>query len=72
MDTNSVAGSDHDSEGSGSDSEESTRVYKEVRQYILHQEYPPGADKPEKAVIRKRAKKFEMCDGLLMYTVPQI
>jgi hypothetical protein len=42
-------------------------MYDEVCQYLLHGSYPGMATKQEKAVIRKRAKKFRVVDGILHY-----
>ena len=51
-----------------SDSEESDadeRTYDETLQYLMRREYPEGATKQEKGVIRKRAKHFRSKDGQL-------
>ena len=46
---------------------EDSRIYDEVQRYLTDGTYPEGAEKPDKAVIRKRSKKFEVVDGCLMY-----
>ena len=46
---------------------EERRQYEELHFYLLREDYPPGATKAEKGVIRKRAKKFELVDGILHY-----
>ena len=40
--------------------EEDSRIYDEVQRYLTDGTYPEGAEKPEKAVIRKRSKKFQV------------
>ena len=42
--------------------------YSKIETYLTRNEYPEGATKAEKGSIRKRAKKFQMVDGLLHYT----
>ena len=42
-------------------------VYLEYEDYLTNGMYPIGATKQEKAVVRKRAKKFHMVDGFLHY-----
>ena len=46
---------------------EERKQYEELHSYLLREDYPPGATKAEKGVIRKRAKKFELVDGILHY-----
>ena len=41
--------------------------YDQVQDYLANGTYPPGATKAEKGVIRKRAKKFQLVDGILHY-----
>ena len=41
--------------------------YDQVQDYLANGTYPPGATKAEKGVIRKRAKKFQIVDGILHY-----
>ena len=41
--------------------------YDEVQDYLANGTYPEGATKAGKAVIRKRAKKFQLVDGVLHY-----
>ena len=43
------------------------RIYDEVYNYLTASRYPGGATKADKATIRKRAKKFEVVDGVLHY-----
>ena len=42
-------------------------IYEELHSYLSANSYPVGCSKAEKAVIRKRAKKFELADGVLHY-----
>ncbi len=49
-----------------SDGQES-HIYDEVRQYLIGGSYPNSASKAEKAIIRKRSKKFKNVDGVLYY-----
>ena len=42
-------------------------VYLECEDYLTNGTYPIGTTKLEKAVVRKRAKKFQMVDGFLHY-----
>ena len=46
---------------------ENATIYDEVRRYLLDETYPEGARKSDKAVIRKRSKRFQVLDGCLMY-----
>lgn len=39
------------------------RIYAEVHDYLRSGSYPSLASKADKAVIRKRAKKFHLADG---------
>ena len=41
--------------------------YDEVQDYLANGTYPEGATKAVKGVIRKRAKKFQLVDGVLHY-----
>lgn len=41
--------------------------YDQVQDYLANGTYPPGATKAEEGVIRKRAKKFQLVDGILHY-----
>ena len=41
--------------------------YEEVVAYLRRSEYPAGATKVEKGIIRKRSKKFQLVDGVLRY-----
>ena len=43
------------------------KVYDEVQDYLASGRYPETATKVEKGVIRKRAKKFLLVDGVLHY-----
>ena len=43
------------------------KIYDEVYDYLFNSSYPEGASKAEKCVIRKRAKKFQLVDGVLHY-----
>ena len=38
-----------------------------VYQYISTKSYPPGCSESKKRIIRKKAKRFEVCDGELCY-----
>ena len=42
-------------------------IYAECENYLKKRGYPAGASKLEKAVIRKRAKTFQIVDGILHY-----
>ena len=42
-------------------------IYIECENYLGKRRYPAGASKLEKAVIRKRAKNFQIVDGILHY-----
>ncbi len=46
---------------------EERRQYEELQAYLLRADYPPGATKAEKGVIRKRSKRFVLVDGVLHY-----
>ena len=43
------------------------KLHNELVSYLLKGEYPVGATKVEKGVIRKRAKKYNVIDGILHY-----
>lgn len=42
-------------------------IYDEVRSYLLEGRYPEAATKANKAVIRRRSKKFQLVDGILHF-----
>ena len=42
-------------------------IYSECENHLGKRRYPAGASKLEKAVIRKRAKNFQIVDGILHY-----
>ena len=42
-------------------------AYLQCEDYLTNGTYPIGATKQEKAVVRKRARKFKMVDGILHY-----
>ena len=46
-------------------SEES--IYEEVHLYLSEHCYPPDSTKQDKCIIRKRAKNFQLSDGILHY-----
>ena len=46
-------------------SEES--IYEEVHLYLSECCYPPDSTKQDKCIIRKRAKNFQLIDGILHY-----
>ena len=46
---------------------EEIRSYDEVQDYLANSTYPEEATKAVKGVIRKRAKKFQLVDGVLHY-----
>ena len=46
---------------------EEIRNYDEVQDYLANGTYPDEATKAVKGVIRKRAKKFQLVDGVLHY-----
>ena len=43
------------------------RIYEELHRYLSAKAYPIGCTKAERAVIRKRAKMFELVGGVLHY-----
>ena len=49
------------------DGSDEIKVYDEVQDYLASGRYPETATKVEKGVIRKRAKKFLLVDGVLHY-----
>jgi len=49
------------------DGSDEIEVYDEVQDYLASGRYPKTATKFEKGVIRKRAKKFLLVDGVLHY-----
>ena len=42
-------------------------IYREVELYLLEGQYPSGATKAEKGVLRRRSKSFTLVDGVLHY-----
>ncbi len=44
-----------------------SEAYDEVYNYLTTSTYPGDATKADKATIRKRAKKFQVVDGILHY-----
>lgn len=42
-------------------------IYEEVYQYLTNGFYTASATKTEKAVVRRRAKNFQVIDGVLYY-----
>lgn len=42
-------------------------IYQECDNYLTDGQYPLGANKQEKAIIRKRAKHYQKVDGILHY-----
>ena len=42
-------------------------IYQEYDNYLTDGQYPLGANKQEKAIIRKRAKHYQKVDGILHY-----
>ena len=47
--------------------EDESRKFEEIREYISREEYPDGSSKSDKLVIRRRAKDYQIIDGLLHY-----
>ncbi len=50
------------------DCHDEQKIYDEVYAYLTSSRYPENATKADKATIRKRAKKFQVVDGILHYT----
>ena len=46
-------------------------VYDEVHEYLTKSTYSVSATKVEKATVRRRAKNFQVLDGILYYTGPK-
>ena len=44
------------------------RIYDEVHEYLTKNTYSTSATKAEKATVRRRAKNFQVLDGILYYT----
>ena len=49
------------------ENEDELKFYAELESYFMRGEYPSGATKVEKGIIRRRAKKFQLVDGVLHY-----
>ena len=64
---NDVAAEDHKNYTDTKESKGEETVYSECENYLKKREYPTDATKLEKAVIQKRAKNFEIVDGILHY-----
>ena len=52
-------------EASNSKNEET--IYEELHLYLSTNQYPHGSNKQEKCIIRKRAKNFQIVDGIFHY-----
>ena len=61
------SGEVRDSDGETEQHSEELRIYDEAESYLANGSYPVSAT--EKGVIRKRAKKFHLVDGVLHYKV---
>ena len=44
------------------------RIYEEVHEYLTKNTYSTSATKAEKATVCRRAKNFQVLDGILYYT----
>ena len=62
-----VLGDSKQALGDGKDAQEK-RIYDEVHEYLTKSTYSNSATKAEKATVHRRAKNFQVLDGILYYT----